>query len=128
MKRNDENIDDLIQQALSKEEAEFYDSLDEQNLFDQWINLYKGKFKWWTILITVVMIVFLGVSVYSLVQFMSAGSIEEMLKWGAALFFSLMATGMMKLYGWMQMDKYALMREIKRLELQISLLVSKVKG
>jgi hypothetical protein len=128
MNKKEEHIDELIHQALSKEEAEFYDQLDEQNPFDQWLSLYKGNFKWFSILITVVMLIFIGLSVYSLIQFLNVGNVEEMFKWGAALFFCLIVINMMKLYGWMQMDKYALMREIKRLELQVSMLASKIKS
>ena len=128
MKHNDENIDEIIHQALSKEEAEFYDQLDEQNMFDQWLSLYKGKLKWWTILITMVTLVFLGLGVYTLIEFLNAESTASMLKWGAGMFFCLIVISLMKLYGWMQMDKYALMRELKRLELQISMLASKTKS
>jgi hypothetical protein len=37
-----------------------------------------------------------------------------------------MAVSMMKMFAWMQMDKNAILREIKRLELQVSSLATKL--
>ena len=47
MKMTEEHIDDLITESLSKDEAEFYHTLDEEGLFRQWGGLYKGKMKGW---------------------------------------------------------------------------------
>ena len=41
-----ENVDDLITEALSKEEAEFYHQLDEQTLWQSMWGLFQGKNKW----------------------------------------------------------------------------------
>jgi len=66
-----EEIDKLIKETLNKEEAKFYDALDEQSIFQFNISI-------------------------------------------------------IKLYLWMQMDKYAILREMKRLELQVMSLSGKV--
>ncbi|MDB4438891.1 hypothetical protein N9176_01445 [bacterium] len=43
MKNKMQEIDQLIKDTLSKEEAAFYDSLEEQNLFDMVVGLFKEK-------------------------------------------------------------------------------------
>lgn len=126
MKNNQEEIDDLILQALNEEEAEFYHQLDEQSFTEMFFGLYKGKLKWLTILSTVYLFVFLGLAIYCLVKFLSVDDTRMLIKWGAGMFYCIMAVSMIKLFQWMQMDKNVLLREIKRLELQVTVLGNKI--
>ena len=48
-----------------------------------------------------------------------------MIKWGLGGIVFLIGVSMLKLFAWMQMDKNALLREIKRLEIQVSSLSQK---
>ena len=125
-KNNTEEIDDLILKALNEEEAEFYHQLDEQSFTEMFFGLYKGKMKWLSILSTVYIFIFFGLSIYCLVQFLSVDDTQLMIKWGAGMFYCIMAVTVLKLFQWMQMDKNSILREIKRLELQITSLNSKV--
>ena len=43
MKNKMEEIDNLIKETLTKDEAEFYDSLDEQNLLEMVGGLFRTK-------------------------------------------------------------------------------------
>ena len=49
-----------------------------------------------------------------------------MLKWGIGGFVFLFGVSMLKIFAWMQMDKNALLREMKRLEIQISSLSGRI--
>ena len=53
---------------------------------------------------------------------------KELLKWAGGTLIFLIGVSMLKIFAWMQMDKKALMRELKRLEIQISSLSSKIDG
>ena len=46
MKNNLDDIDNLIKESLNQEEAEFYDSLDEQSLFEMLTGLFQTRHKW----------------------------------------------------------------------------------
>ncbi len=46
MKKYIEDIDEFVKETLTKEEAKFYDELDEQNLFQMVGGLFQGKIKW----------------------------------------------------------------------------------
>lgn len=128
MKREIEEIDELIKEALSKEEAKFYDELEELNLFEKIGGVFSGKLKWIVILMNVVNLIAVGLFVYCIVQFFSVNETNELIKWsGAALFCALMVS-MLKLYVWMQMDKNDILRELKRLELQVASLMSRNNG
>ena len=121
------NIDDLIRESLSQEEAKFYDELDEYSIIESFGSLYKGKNKWFTIFVTMVTFLFVGLMVYFGYGFFNAATTPEMLKWGAGMFACFATVSMLKIFNWMQMDKNVLLREIKRLELQVSLLAKKLE-
>lgn len=119
MKDNIEEIDKLIKETLNKEEAKFYDELDEQDLFRSIKGMFKGKLKWLIVMMFIVNIVILGFFIYSINQFFEATTTFELIKWSGASFLCILIMSMLKLYSWMQMNKNALLREIKRLELLI---------
>jgi len=125
MKNKMEDIDKLIKESLSQEEIKFYDALDEQSLLEMVGGLFHTRHKWLFILMNIVTVVSFGFFIYCLVQFFNADQTNEIIKWTAGGFLCLMITGTLKLFSWMQMDKNALMRELKRLELQVSSLAGK---
>lgn len=125
MKNKMEEIDELIKETLTKEEAEFYDSLDEQNLFEMVGGLFKTKNRWLIILMNVVQVISFGLFIYCLVQFFDTEKTNEIIKWGAGGFMFLLMSSYLKLFSWMQMNKNALLREMKRLELQVSSIAAK---
>lgn len=126
MKNEMEEIDKLIKDTLSQEEAKFYDALDEQSIFEMLFGLFKGKNAWINILLNIMILVFFGLLIYSGVQFFNSESTEGLIKWGFGSLAFLLSISMLKLYAWMQMDKYAILREMKRLELQIMSLSGKM--
>ncbi|MBT8259191.1 MAG: hypothetical protein KJO49_12005 [Bacteroidia bacterium] len=126
MKTNKENIDELIREALSEEEAKFYDELDEQNLFQMVGGLFRGKLKWIMVLMNIVMVVVFIVFIYCAVEFFKAEDTEMLIKWAVGGILCLMSVTLLKLFAWMQMNKNVLLREIKRLELQLSSLAHKL--
>ncbi|MEQ9402417.1 MAG: hypothetical protein RIM99_02425 [Cyclobacteriaceae bacterium] len=121
-----EEIDQLIEKALTDEEAEFYHKLDEQNLFEKFGGLLQGKMKWITLMTFIVQFVQFGFAIYFGYRFFNTTDIGEMIQFGAGASLLMMAVGMLKLFHWMEMNKNDTIREIKRLELQVSLLAGKV--
>jgi len=126
MKTNMEDIDRLIKETLNEEEAKFYDDLEEQNLLQMVFGIFSGKNSWLVIVMSIVQVVFFGIFIYSAIQFFNVEATNDLIKWGVFGTLSLMASSMLKLFSWMQMDKKAIIREIKRLELQVSSLSSKL--
>lgn len=120
MENNIEEIDKLIKETLTKEESKFYEGLEEQGLFGMVKGLFKGKLKWVIVLMITVNFIIIGAFIYTAIQFFEATTTFELIKWAVAGFMCMMMVSMLKLFSWMQMNKNALMREIKRLELLIS--------
>jgi len=126
MKTNMEDIDQIIKDTLTQEEAKFYDELDEQNLFQMVGGLFKGKNKWLIILMNIVQVAFFALFIFCAIKFFEVDETNDLIKWGLFGTIALLAQSMLKMFSWMQMDKNALLREMKRLELQISSLAGKI--
>lgn len=123
MKKEMEKIDALIKEALSEEEAAFYDSLEEKNLIGKLGSVYRGKLGWLAVLTSVIQVAIFAVFIYCLVRFLSVEETQELIKWGSAGFLSLISVTMLKLFIWMQMDKNDILLELKKLELQLAYLM-----
>ena len=121
-----EDIDQLIKETLTEEEAKFYDDLDEQNVWEMIFGIFKGKNSWIVYVMSIAQVIFFGFFIYSTVMFFNTEVTHELVKWGVIGTVSIIASSLLKLFSWMQMDKKAVIREIKRLELQVSSLSSKI--
>ncbi|WP_074409975.1 MULTISPECIES: DUF6768 family protein [Aquimarina] len=126
MENKMKDIDQLIKETLSQEEAKFYDDLDEQNLFEMLGGLFNTKHRWIIVLMNIATVVAFGFLIYCIIQFLNTDNTNELIKWFAGGAICFMVIGMTKLFAWMQMDKNALLREIKRLELQVSSIAGKI--
>ena len=120
MKTKMEDIDKLIMETLTEEEAKFYDELEEQNVFEMLVGLFQGKNKWIMYVMNFMTLVFFGLFIYCAIQFFDTANTNEIIKWSIGGIICLLAVSMLKVFAWMQMDKNALLREIKRLEIQVS--------
>ena len=117
------DIDQLIKDSLSRENAEFYASLDEEGLSRKIRGLYTGKMGWMAIATGIVNIIAAVVSVYCLYQIFTVPGTTEIVRYLAILLVAWSFGCMVKLWQWMQMDKNSIIREMKRLEFQIAILM-----
>lgn len=120
MKDQNEELDEMIKKALSREEQEYYDNLQEQTPFEMIGELFKGKQKWFTLGNGVVSLAFIGLAIYSLIQILNIEETNQLIRWSLVLVASMMTTSMLKLWNWLQMNKNALTREIKKLQLLLA--------
>ncbi|WP_407556900.1 DUF6768 family protein [Winogradskyella sp. 4-2091] len=126
MKTKIEEIDQLIKETLTEEEAKFYDDLEEQSVFAMIAGLYKGKNLWFTVVMHIVNLVAFGFLIYCAIEAFKTESTNELILWIAGFFICFTTMCMIKIYAWLQIHRNALQRELKRLELQVSSLSSKI--
>lgn len=127
MKQKD--IDTLIAETLSREEAEFYADLDEPPILAQVLGVFRARNRWLNVLGMTLSLLFLALGVYSAIRFLSAtAEVRDMLRWGAALFFCVTAVWAIKIWYWMELQRNNLTRELKRLELQVAMLADRLQG
>lgn len=128
MKTNNEDIDKLIKETLTEEEAKFYDDLDEQGFFKSLGGLFKGKNSWLVVILNVFNALIFGLLIYCIIQTFDVEKTNDLVLWVAAVILCFISMSLIKLYFWMQIHKNDLIREIKRLELQVSSLSSKMNN
>ncbi len=120
MKNNLEEIDLLIKEALHEDDVQIYDDLGEQGVFEMVFGLFQGKKRWYIWITFTISIIMLGLAIYCFSLFANAENIKDMLVWGGLGTFFVFTMSMLKIFHWLQMDKNAIIREMKRMELQIA--------
>jgi hypothetical protein len=129
MKTNKEEIDQIIKETLTQEEAKFYDELGEQNILQKVGSIFQGKLKWLFVIMNIAMLFIFGILIYCTIQFFDVvESTTELIRWGFGIIICMSAISMLKLFAWMQMDKNDILRELKRLELQVAAMATKTKN
>jgi hypothetical protein len=119
------DIDDLIQRALNEEEAQWFDEWDEQSLTEMVVDSFRGKSRWLVIMVYVWILLFFALMLVALVSFFRAETTRQMIACATGFLFCNLAVAMLKMWYWMQLNKNAITRGIKRLELQLAQLASR---
>ncbi len=115
-------LDEKIRAALSDEEQQAVQALDEQlGLFQMLAMSLKGKQAWLTWYMWILGLVVFVLGLYCLSQFLGSEEVQQQLVWMLAIQTCLAIIVIIKVIGWQQLQKLELMREIKRLELQLIL-------
>lgn len=125
MKTNKDDIDLLIEKALSEEEAEYFKKIEEDTWPQFALSIYKGKLAWMAWLVSFIILLAVAGSVYCVIEVFNAESVESMIKWMMGFITGLLMIAMLKIWSWMQMDKKSLIRQIKQLEYMISVIAKK---
>ena len=121
------DINDKILEALNEEDKEVMDRYGEElGLFGLIAESFRGKLKIPVIAVFLFMVIFAVILVYSAIHFFSAEDIGIKLHWLAIGLTALFVFGLLRLWYWMVLSQLAVTREVKRLELQVSLLVKKL--
>lgn len=127
MKTKNEDIDQLIKEALSEDEQALFNTFEEENLLQKFGGLFHGKMKWLNILTIIIQLAMTVFAFYFGYRFFNATETVQMLQFGAGVMLLMIAISMLKIFHLMEMHKNTTIREIKRLELQVSLLAGKLK-
>jgi hypothetical protein len=115
------NIDDKIREALRKEDAELLEHYrGEAPLHEMIIETFRGRRVWMTFLALVYMFVFFGLALFALYGFFHAEGTRTLIAWACGFLWSSLAVAMLKIWFWMEIQRNSVVREIKRLELQIA--------
>ncbi|MBX7496584.1 hypothetical protein K3172_12025 [Qipengyuania sp. 6B39] len=116
-------IDDRIRGALDEDDKAFLASLDEgRGMFSQIGDVLAGPLGGWSKLIFAVALVLGFVLVYAGYRFFTAPGIEQATWWGIVTLGILMMQGFIKEWFYARMNMLSVLREVKRLQLQVAML------
>lgn len=122
------SLDDRIKQELESEANKIDEILnDKQGMFDMVLGSFKSGLGGWVILINVVILLVTGLMFWSGYEFFVAIDMEAQVFWGVCLIIAATAQIAMKQWVWMEMNRSSLLREIKRVEIAVAKLATKIK-
>lgn len=119
-------LDDAIHGALSQEDAEFLARYQrEPSAVSQLGGLFSGPLSWFNVMLLVVaMIVGVG-AVYAGWRFAIATELRALAHWGALTALGLLVITVVRLWFFMELQSNRIIREIKRVELQVAYLAQR---
>jgi prolipoprotein diacylglyceryltransferase len=121
-------VDDLIRDALKAEDVADLERLGEPGMPDMAIGVFRGRLRWYGALFLVIVLVFAVLAAYCGAQFVGATDTLRAVRWGAWFFVCLVVVLSGKVWYWMQMERYAMTREMKRVELLVAHLAAELRA
>lgn len=93
---------------------------DEPPVIAQVIESFKGRMWWINLLSVPIMLAFMALGVVSAVRFFGASEARDLILWATLFLFSAFTVAMFKVWYWMLLNRNAITREMKRLEVQVA--------
>ncbi len=121
-------VDDLIREALRAEGVEGLGPLETPGVPDMVTEVFRGRNRWVAAMMTANLVAVAVFAVICAVKFLGTESPVLMVRWGAGFFFCVIVAVGCKLWYWMQLDRLALSREIKRVELVLAHLAAELRA
>lgn len=120
------DIDDRISTALDADDRAFLAELEgDRGLFRQMGDSMQGALGGWAKLIFAVLLLMTGVLFWCLYNLIVSPSMDERILWAIASLAVLMAQGFAKDWFFSRMNMLTVLREVKRLQLQLAMLGEK---
>lgn len=121
-------LDDKIRAALREQDRELFDEYSgEPGLFEMVAETFRGRQRWLVALVWFWSLAFFVLAIVCAVQFFQAETTRAMIAWAGGFMYCVLAVAMLKTWYWMEMNKHALTREVKRIELQIARLAQRIE-
>ena len=122
-----DNLDKQIRDALNPADRELIGNPEDGLRVDQLMfATFKTRNKFITILGFVYTIAFLILTVWCAIRFFKATETQHQLAWGFGFTFCTMAVAMLKMWFWLEMQRIAVTREVKRVELLTAKLLDRL--
>lgn len=122
------DFDRAIRQSLSAEDAKLFDRLGaDQALHRQLLAMFEGRLRWFNAAGWVGGLVLFGAACVLAWRFAQAQDPADMLRWGAASALAFAGLGLVKVWFWLELQKNAILREVKRLEVQVASLAAQLR-
>ncbi len=119
----DTELDHALRDTFSEEDRALLEKYaSEPGVYEMLAELFRGRNRWLTIVAFIYTLVFLGLAVWCAVQFFATdpAATKALIGWAAGFSVSIMVVGLIKIWFWLDMQRHAATREVKRLELAVA--------
>jgi len=100
---------------------------DENGIYEDILNAYTGKYKYFIAIAWLKLIAAVAAWIFCTYQFFHQEEIKIMIAYASGAIMCSVVIAAIAVYFWQEVNKHIFAREIKRLELQIALLIKHVK-
>jgi uncharacterized membrane protein YciS (DUF1049 family) len=119
-------LDRAIRDALSKEDAEFLARFEDHSTpANEVLDTFRGRWALMNVFAAILTFAMFGAAVYCFWQMLAATDTRDVVVWSAGVIVTMLAVAMLKMYFWMELNKNVVLREVKRLELQVARLATR---
>ncbi|MEP1447993.1 MAG: DUF6768 family protein [Paraglaciecola sp.] len=122
------NINQKILEALKEDKAANEFSEEQANALQLIMQSFKGTFRLTFIVVVTLQLIFAGIAFYCAYQLVNESEIGIKINWLAGTLSAVMAFAIARLWFFMELNRLSIIREIKRVELQVSLLAETQKN
>lgn len=113
---------------MSAEDAALFDRLGaDQALHRQVLDAFEGRLRWLNAVGRIVGVVLFATACVFGWRFWFAQDVKDMLRWGGVSAVACAGLVLIKLWFWLELAKNAVVREVKRLELQVASLAEQFR-
>jgi hypothetical protein len=127
MTRTAHDIDDVIRTVLGQADAELADRFREQSSTELLAEAFRSRNRRLAIGGAVATLVLFLAGIFCGVRFLQATDQRAMLLWGGGLLLCFGAVTALKIWYWLEMNRLALTRDIKRVELRVTQLAQALR-
>jgi hypothetical protein len=121
------NLDDKIKQALQMDAKEVERVLgSDHGIYGQLLGIFRGSMRFWNMFGLAISFVTAGFMFWSGYHFFISENLDDRLFWGVLVLALWTGTMGLKIWFWLEMNRYSTSREIKRLELAVAQLTVKL--
>jgi hypothetical protein len=122
------SIDNRIKHELDNESENLDELLNEtEGMFDLAMGSLKTGLRRWMFVVSLLVLTFSGLMLWCCYEFFVAESLDDRVFWGVWFVASLFVQGSLKLWQWMEINRSSLLREVKRVEISVARLITKLE-
>ncbi len=121
--KTENELDTALQDAFQEEDRDLLKKYAaEPAVYEMLAQSFRGRNRWLSILAFVYTLGFFALAVWCALRFFGTDpdAYKAQIGWAAGFVASFMVVGFIKVWFWLDMQRYAAAREIKRLELAIA--------
>ena len=118
------DLDAKIRDALKAEDADLFG--DEPGLPAMVAESFRSKNRWLVWVVWVSIFIFTGIAGWTAYGFFTAETIDAKMEWGLIVALAMLSVVMLEQWYWMELQKNTVVREVKRVELQIARLAGRL--
>jgi hypothetical protein len=89
---------------------------------------FKGTFRYTMIFIIVLQLCFAGLGIYCALQMFDVVAVGSKIEWLSGLLIAVIAFSIARLWFFMELNRLSILREMKRMEMQIAFLSDKIQS